>query len=104
MRRAARVDGNHGEIVELLRFCGYPVRSLAAVGDGIPDLLIAVLHVNVLCEVKMPGEKKTEAQVKFWNTWPGAKFVAESREQALRTCSRIEAKLAEHAAQKALRG
>jgi len=104
MRRAAKVDGNHSEIVELLRFCGYPVRSLAAVGDGIPDLLVGVLHVNVLIEVKMPGEPLTEAQRKFWDTWPGLKFIAETRERALRVCSSIEAKLAEHAARKALRG
>lgn len=34
-----RVDGNHAEIVEALRKSGWQVVSLAAVGDGVPDLL-----------------------------------------------------------------
>ena len=38
--RAARVDDNHVAVVEALRKAGAMVQSLAAVGDGVPDLLI----------------------------------------------------------------
>jgi hypothetical protein len=40
MRRAAKVDRNQPEIVSALRKVGADVVSLAAVGDGIPDLLV----------------------------------------------------------------
>lgn len=90
MRRAAKVDGNHGEIVELLRFCGYEVQSLAAVGNGVPDLLVAVGTENVLFEVKMPGEKLNAVQARWHRDWPGDKYIVDSREIALRICVKIE--------------
>ena len=40
MRRAARIDRNQPEIVKALRQVGAHVTSLAAVGDGVPDLLV----------------------------------------------------------------
>jgi hypothetical protein len=67
VRRAAKVDGNHPEIVEGLRAMGLYVQSLAAVGDGCPDLLIgAGEHRNVLLEVKVPG-KQLNAIQKVWH-------------------------------------
>lgn len=40
MRRAAKVDTTQREIVETLRAHGCQVRSLASVGQGMPDLLV----------------------------------------------------------------
>ena len=40
MRRAARTDSNHEEIVKALRAVGATVQSLAGVGHGVPDLLV----------------------------------------------------------------
>lgn len=40
MRRRARVDDNHAEIVSALRQVGCHVQSLAAIGKGCPDLLV----------------------------------------------------------------
>ena len=40
MRRAARLDDNHGQIVEALRNAGASVLSMAALGKGVPDLLV----------------------------------------------------------------
>lgn len=40
MRRAAHVDANQGSIVEALRAVGCKVLSLAAIGKGVPDLLV----------------------------------------------------------------
>lgn len=42
MRRAARTDANQTAIVEALRKCGASVQSLAAVGKGVPDLLVGL--------------------------------------------------------------
>lgn len=39
MRRRARVDDNHAEIVDALRLAGWKVVSLATIGSGCPDLL-----------------------------------------------------------------
>ena len=52
MRRAARTDDNHAEIVAALRGCGCLVQSLAAVGKGVPDLLVQRNDVLYLLEVK----------------------------------------------------
>lgn len=52
MRRAARVDANHRLIVAALRASGCSVLSLAAVGKGCPDLLVARAGVNYLLEIK----------------------------------------------------
>ena len=56
MRRAARTDDNHSEIVKALRGCGCLVQSLAAVGKGVPDLLVQRAEVLYLLEVK-DGDK-----------------------------------------------
>ena len=57
MRRAARVDGNHAEIVAALRsFPGVSVCSLASLGNGVPDLIVGLAGQNYLVEVK-DGEK-----------------------------------------------
>jgi len=58
--RAKRTDANHVEIVEALRRRGYLVQSLAAVGCGVPDLLVWCGRW-VLLEVK-DGEKCPSAR------------------------------------------
>ncbi len=61
MRRAARVDDNQAEIVKALRSVGASVQSLAAAGDGIPDLLVGFRRATYLLEVK-DGRKKPSAR------------------------------------------
>jgi len=87
---AAKVDANQPEIVALLRFCGYPVALLSKVGDGVPDLLVAIGWLNVLFEVKVPGEKLNAAQERWHDSWPGEKYVVRSRSDALRLAVMIE--------------
>jgi Holliday junction resolvase len=74
MRRAAKTDDNHRSIVKALRKAGCNVLSLAAVGNGCPDLLIQRLGVLYLLEVKdgekYPSQQKlTPHQVKFRKDW-----------------------------------
>jgi hypothetical protein len=56
MRRAARVDANHLDIAHALRQAGVHVTSLAAVGNGVPDLLLSFRGRWFVAEVK-DGEK-----------------------------------------------
>ena len=62
MRRAARTDANQQRIVDALRQCGATVQSLAAVGNGVPDLLIGYRGCTALVEVK-DGDKSASRRV-----------------------------------------
>ena len=52
MRRAAKVDDNHREIVRALRDCGATVQDLSPVGAGCPDILVGWQGRNHLIEIK----------------------------------------------------
>lgn len=71
MRRKAKVDDNQSDIVDALRACGCSVFSLASVGKGCPDLVIARAGRTYLAEVKngFLGWKMTDAQRKFRKKW-----------------------------------
>lgn len=76
MRRAAKVDANHREIVDALRRIGAGVQSLAGVGNGVPDLLVYFRGAYRLLEVKdgskAPSKRKlTPDQVAWIEQWPG---------------------------------
>lgn len=94
MRRAAKIDANHREIVNALRRCGAKVLDLSRVGAGCPDLLVALRRsphgafVNVLVEVKdgalAPSARQlTDAQKAFHSSWPGEIHVVASVSEAL---------------------
>ena len=77
MRFKARVDDNQTSIVSDLRQAGCSVLSLAAVGQGCPDLLVYRRSTGLLymLEVKdgdkFPSQRKlTPHQVKFVEDWP----------------------------------
>lgn len=72
MRRRGKVDGNQKEIVEALRAVGWRVLSLADIGKGCPDLLIARGYDVRLVEVKQPKGKLTVDQQAFIvrDGWP----------------------------------
>lgn len=74
MRRAARTDSNHAAITGCFRACGALVTSLAAHGEGLPDLLIQHQGKLYLVEVKdgskPPSKRKlTPAQKEFHAIW-----------------------------------
>ena len=70
MRRRAKVDNNHAEIVSAYRAHGAHVVSLAGVGNGVPDLMICYKGRVHLVEVKQPGQKLRPLQVDFARWWP----------------------------------
>jgi Holliday junction resolvase len=89
MKKYGRTDSNQTEIVEALRKAGATVQSLAAVGAGVPDLLVGWRGMNFLLEVKdgalPPSERRlTPEQVKWHDAWIGRPvFVVKSAQEAL---------------------
>ena len=74
-RRAARVDNTQSEIVSALRQVGCFVQSLAAVGRGVPDLLVCVHPMSrvsrlYLLECKTNNAGLTDAETAFCHLWP----------------------------------
>lgn len=92
MRRGhqGRVDQNHTEVVNALRATGAHVLSLAALGDGTPDLLVCAGRRLALVEVKTATGKLRPAQVEFAAVWPVR--VVRSIEEAIQlvTAMRME--------------
>ena len=89
MRRAAKVDANQEQIVSALRAAGAVVQSLAAIGSGVPDLLVAFRGNLFLLECKdgskAPSKQKlTDKQVKWHQAWGALVEVVNSPEAALR--------------------
>lgn len=88
MRKAARIDANHNEVVSILRQVGCTVQSLASQGSGCPDLLVGYQGQNYLLEVKdgdkPPSARKlTPDEARWHQSWGGQVAVAESPEQAV---------------------
>lgn len=90
MRRAAKRDDNHQEIVTALRQAGASVIDLGAVGHGVPDLLVGHRGKTLLLEIK-DGKKCPSArhltpdQEKFFASWQGGTLaVVDNVEAALR--------------------
>ena len=95
MRRAAKVDDNHGKIVAALRKAGASVHSGAALGQGFPDLIVGYGGRTFLCEVKdgskPPSARKlTLDQVKFKDNWQGDWTLLESVEDVKHFLAQIE--------------
>lgn len=76
MRRAAKVDANHTQVVMALQAAGATVQSLAAVGQGVPDLLVGFQGKTLLMEIK-DGKKPPSArrlrekQITWHGAWRG---------------------------------
>ena len=74
MRRAAKKDDNHNEIVKYLEKAGCLVLDLSRVGEGCTDLIVGYRKVLYMVEIK-DGKKPpsarelTPAQEKFHEKW-----------------------------------
>lgn len=90
MRRAAKIDANQTQVVIALRAAGATVQSLAAVGQGVPDLLVGFQGKTMLMEVKdgrrPPSERQlTEQQLTWHGAWRGGTLcVVDGPDAALR--------------------
>ena len=89
MRRAAKIDANHVQIVSALRAAGATVQSLAECGRGVPDILAGYKGQTFLIEVKngqlAPSARElTKAQIEWHVNWRGgACVVVNSPDEAL---------------------
>ena len=83
MRRAARTDANQPEIVRALRDAHCSVQILAAVGQGVPDLLVGRGARNYLLEIKIRGGKLTPDQVAWHREWRGCAQIVRTPSEAL---------------------
>lgn len=88
MRRVARVDDNHADVVSALRRAGCSVQSLASLGRGVPDLLVGVAGQNWLFEVKdgakSPSRRAlTDDEAAWHETWRGNVLTINSVDEAL---------------------
>lgn len=96
MRRAAKVDANQEQVVQALRAAGATVQTLAAVGKGVPDLLVGYQGKTLLLEVKdgrrPPSERRlTEDQLVWHGAWRGGPLaVVDGPEAALRALGAIK--------------
>lgn len=65
-------DANHLEIVKDLRKVAYSVIDLAAVGNGVPDIVVANQNGNTaLVEIKLPTGRFYLSQLRFLANWAG---------------------------------
>lgn len=83
MRRAAKVDSNQEQIVSALRAAGASVQSLAPIGKGCPDILVARAGRMFLMELKAGRGKANELQKKWHAAWNADVHVVNGPEQAL---------------------
>lgn len=95
MRKAARRDDNHAEIVQALRQIGCTVQDLAAVGDGCPDILVGFRGRNLCLEIKdgakPPSARKLTPEQCVWHQdWRGQVVVVESVNQALQVVTQAQ--------------
>jgi hypothetical protein len=90
MRRAAKIDANQESVVIALRAAGASVQSLAAVGKGVPDLLVGFKGQTLLMEIKdglkaPSAQRLTEDQLTWHGAWKGGSLaVVDGPEAALR--------------------
>lgn len=76
MRKKAKVDTNHPEIVAAFRRLGYTVFSMAQLGNGKPDICCGKFGFTFLFEIKdgmksLSRRKLTEAEDEFFQSWLG---------------------------------
>ena len=112
MHYSAKRDANQPAIVAALKRAGASVVDLAAVGKGVPDLLVGRNGTTFLIEVKdasqnahhaksedNPDGELTDLQVEFLSSWAGQRvhIVHDEREALGVVCAtelEIEAALA----------
>ena len=88
MQKRGRTDGNHTAIVKALKGAGCTVQSLAALGDGVPDLLVGIDGRNLLVEVKngarSPSRRRLTGDEQTWHAaWAGQVVVVATVDEAM---------------------
>ena len=87
MRRAAKVDANHTQLVKQLRQCGYSVLPCHQLKNAF-DILVGARGRNFAFEIKDPDKapsarKLTLGEAKFHESWQGQVDVVETLDDCL---------------------
>lgn len=90
MRRAAKTDSNHSEIVKGLCHIFGPdcVFDASGVGKGFPDLVIGIRGKTLLMEIKTKTGKLTTDQQIFHRVWDGHIAIVTTLEEALQVIAK----------------
>ncbi len=88
MRRAARTDRNHKEVLGAFRKLGFSVHDTSRLGEGFGDAVIAKSKRTAIIEVKdglLPPSARqlTKAEAKFKAEWKGIYLLVESLSDVL---------------------
>lgn len=88
MRKYARKDSNHKDIIQAFRDLGATVFDTASLGSGFPDCIVAIGNNNVLVEIKdgsLPPSKRklTPDEQKFHATWLGRVVIINNIDEAV---------------------
>ena len=92
MRRRARKDANHDDVVKELRMAGFSVLETHQLGDDKPDLVVGGYGLTGLVELKPidctpdASEKaRAQRQAAYLDAWAGdLAFVASTSEQIIK--------------------
>lgn len=89
MRKRARKDDNHREIVAALTHAGVSVWDTSSLGSGGVDLVAGLRGQNFMLEIKdaakAPSRRRlTEDEQEFHRTWRGHIDIVGTPEDALR--------------------
>jgi hypothetical protein len=92
MRKHAKKDANHNDIVRELRACGCKVAELHQHGDGIPDTVVAHPAGTIMLwvEIKTDDGELTPAEMEFFADWPQeTRMIARTTDDVLRRLGMI---------------
>jgi hypothetical protein len=86
MRKHGKIDSNQKSIVMALRMIpGTTVLSMAALGNGAPDLLVGYDYKNYLFEIKQNSNSNiTPMEMRFAIDWRGQLSIAYCLEDILK--------------------
>jgi hypothetical protein len=85
---ARKVDRNHPQIVNHLRACGYKIFDVHSLPGRLDIDVLSKSGLIIPLEIKVPGEKLTEAEETYLSQWPG--YIVHSEDEAQRLMERID--------------
>ena len=80
MRRAARTDANHKEIINAFRAIGFSIFDTSKLGQGFGDCVIARSDLTAIVEIKDGAKaasqrRLTKPEQGFKDAWRGKYFI-----------------------------
>lgn len=97
MRRVARTDRNHQEIIDAFRKMGCSVHSTHQLGGGFPDIVVGILGLSNIVEIKdgtkPPSQRQLTPDEQIFHTeWAGCIDIAENTDDVVRIVKQMRLK------------